>query len=107
MRSIRTVPKGEQIYNTYGNLPNSDLLRRYGYVIPDSRDDIVEIPCEMIVDTISSLSKGQVQRRIDILDEEGIFEEYSSQTIELIHIGPLRYHIRVKCRRRCVCFVWG
>jgi len=79
MRSIRTISKGEQIYNTYGNLPNSDLLRRYGYVIPSSRDDIVEIPCEMIVDTISSLSKDQVRRRIDILDEEGIFEEYSSQ----------------------------
>ena len=83
MRSIRTISKGEQIYNTYGNLPNSDLLRRYGYVIPSSRDDIVEIPCEMIVDTISSLSKDQVRRRIDILDEEGIFEEYSSQKLSI------------------------
>lgn len=76
MRSIREISEDEQIYNTYGNLPNSDLLRRYGYVIAGSRDDIVEVPSEMVIDVVSSLPKDEVQRRIDILDEEEIFEEY-------------------------------
>jgi N-lysine methyltransferase SETD6 len=76
LRSIRAIPKGQQIYNTYGNLPNSDLLRRYGYVIAGSKDDIVEIPSEMIIETISSLAKGEVQRRIELLEEEEIFEAY-------------------------------
>jgi N-lysine methyltransferase SETD6 len=77
MRSIRAIPKGQQIYNTYGNLPNSDLLRRYGYVIPDSRDDIVEIPFEMIVETVPFMTKEEVERRIALLEEEGVFEEYA------------------------------
>jgi SET domain-containing protein 6 len=81
MRSIRAIPKGQQIYNTYGNLPNSDLLRRYGYVIPDSRDDIVEIPFEMIVETVSSLTKEEVERRIALLEEEEVFEEYSQSSL--------------------------
>ena len=55
MRAIKPIKKNEQIYNTYGNLPNSDLLRRYGYVLSDSRDNIVEISAEMIVSTITSL----------------------------------------------------
>jgi SET domain-containing protein 6 len=75
MRSIRAIGKDEQIYNTYGNLPNADLLRRYGYVIPGSRDDIVEIGVELIIEVVSSLSEEEVSRRIDIFDEEDLFEE--------------------------------
>jgi hypothetical protein len=45
-------------------------------VIAGSKDDIVEIPSEMIIETISSLAKGEVQRRIELLEEEEIFEAY-------------------------------
>jgi N-lysine methyltransferase SETD6 len=76
MRSVRTITKDEQIYNTYGNLPNADLLRRYGYVIPGSRDDLVEVSAEMIIEAVPGHSKEEIQRRIDILDEEDLFEEY-------------------------------
>ena len=76
MRSIQPISKGNQIYNTYGELPNSDLLRRYGYVIPGSRDDLVEITAESIVQTIGKLSEDEVRRRIDILDEEDLYEEF-------------------------------
>ena len=75
MRSIRHIPKHKQIYNTYGDLPNSDLLRRYGYVIPGSRDDLVEIPVELIIETISRHSEEEIHRRIDILDDADLFEE--------------------------------
>lgn len=75
MRSIKPIAKDEQIYNTYGNLPNADLLRRYGYVIPGSRDDIVEISAETIIEVVSSCTEEEVNRRVDILDEEDMFEE--------------------------------
>lgn len=75
MRSIKPIAKDEQIYNTYGNLPNADLLRRYGYVIPGSRDDIVEISVETIIEVVSSCTEEEVNRRVDILDEEDMFEE--------------------------------
>ncbi|KAI6001651.1 SET domain-containing protein [Pisolithus orientalis] len=32
MATTKPVKRGEQIFNTYGDLPNSNLLRRYGYV---------------------------------------------------------------------------
>lgn len=76
MRSIRSIARGEQIYNTYGDLPNADLLRRYGYVIRGSRDDVVEVSAELIIKTISRHTDTEVRRRIEILDEEDIFDEY-------------------------------
>jgi N-lysine methyltransferase SETD6 len=76
MRSIKAIPRGEQIYNTYGDLPNSDLLRRYGYVIPESKDDIVEVPSDFIIETLSNHSKEEIERRVEILDDEEIYEEY-------------------------------
>lgn len=76
MRTIRPIAKDEQIYNTYGNLPNADLLRRYGYVIPGSRDDLVEITAEMIIEVVSVLGQDEVSQHVDVLDEEDLFEEY-------------------------------
>ena len=81
MRSIQPIAKGEQIYNTYGNLPNADLLRRYGYVISGSRDDLVEISAELITKSISRHNEVEIRRRIDILDEEDVFEEYSLKSV--------------------------
>jgi SET domain-containing protein 6 len=76
MRSIRPIIEGDQIYNTYGNLPNADLLRRYGYVIPGSKDELVEISSEMIIQKISRHSEEELRRRIDILMDEEVFDEY-------------------------------
>jgi len=32
MVAIAPIPAGAQIWNTYGDCPNQELLRRYGYV---------------------------------------------------------------------------
>ena len=32
MRSTKPIASGGQVYNTYGEYPNSEILRRYGYV---------------------------------------------------------------------------
>lgn len=44
MRSISKIPKGAQIFNSYSQHPNSEILRRYGYVEKDgSAYDFAEI----------------------------------------------------------------
>ncbi|ANZ75617.1 BA75_02653T0 [Komagataella pastoris] len=44
MKAIKPIRKGEQVYNTYGNHPNSEILRRYGYVEwTGSKFDFAEI----------------------------------------------------------------
>ncbi|ANB11485.1 Rkm4p [Sugiyamaella lignohabitans] len=55
MRSIKKIAKGDQIYNTYGELPNSDLMRRYGYAQAGGTEfDVVEISTDLIIDAVKS-----------------------------------------------------
>lgn len=45
MHATRSISKGEQVYNLYGEHPNSEILRRYGYVEEDgSKYDFGEVP---------------------------------------------------------------
>ncbi|KAL1839093.1 hypothetical protein VTJ49DRAFT_1861 [Mycothermus thermophilus] len=47
--ALRDIKAGEEILNYYGPLPNSELLRRYGYVTPKhSRYDVVELPWDLV-----------------------------------------------------------
>lgn len=47
--ALRPIKAGEEILNYYGPHPNSELLRRYGYVTPKhSRYDVVEIPWDLV-----------------------------------------------------------
>lgn len=50
MIAIKPIEKGEEIFNDYGQLPRSDLLRRYGY-ITDRYEiwDVVEVDSGLIV----------------------------------------------------------
>ena len=46
---------GEEILNYYGPHPNSELLRRYGYVTEKhSRYDVVEIPWSVVEGAVTS-----------------------------------------------------
>jgi SET domain-containing protein 6 len=45
MRAIKPIKAGEEIFNDYGELPSSDLLRRYGYVTDNyAKYDVAELP---------------------------------------------------------------
>lgn len=47
--ALRPIKKGEEVLNYYGPHPNSELLRRYGYVSQKhSRYDVVEIPWQLV-----------------------------------------------------------
>ncbi|EIM83024.1 SET domain-containing protein [Stereum hirsutum FP-91666 SS1] len=84
LRMITTKPilKGEQIFNTYGDPPNSDLLRRYGHVdlvpLPNgdigNPADIVELRGDLAFFSISERHKQPVEssaERVDWWLEEG------------------------------------
>jgi SET domain-containing protein 6 len=59
MRTIKPITKGEEIFNDYGQLPQSDLLRRYGYVTERyAAYDVAEISTESIV---SAFRNGGIQ----------------------------------------------
>ena len=53
--TLRDVKAGDEILNCYGPHPNSELLRRYGYVTSQhSRYDVVEMPWEAVQDALMS-----------------------------------------------------
>lgn len=49
MIALKSIRKGQQIFNDFGQLPRSDLLRRYGYVTDNyKRWDVVEVDIETV-----------------------------------------------------------
>ncbi|GBE80467.1 SET domain-containing protein [Sparassis crispa] len=80
MVTTRPIKVGEQIWNTYGDPPNSDLLRRYGHVdlVPlrqpltgeGNPGDIVEIRADLVVSVASQTVAEDLQARVDWWLEE-------------------------------------
>lgn len=58
MVSTSFIPANTQIYNTYADPPNSDLLRRYGHVDDVNEEDLVEIGLETLVDLMGEGENG-------------------------------------------------
>ncbi|RDB25472.1 Ribosomal lysine N-methyltransferase 4 [Hypsizygus marmoreus] len=83
MVTTKPIKSGEQIWNTYGDLPNSELLRRYGHVdllpLPQggtgNPGDVVEVRADIIVSVTvqhhPSLSSDSMKARIEWWLEEG------------------------------------
>ncbi|KAJ6594439.1 hypothetical protein B0H19DRAFT_920100 [Mycena capillaripes] len=78
MVSTKPIKAGEQIWNTYGDLPNAELLRRYGHVdmlpLPNgdlgNPGDVVEIPADLAV-TVLQTDDVVTKERIDWWLEQG------------------------------------
>ena len=68
--------KGKAQWNTYGDPPNSDLLRRYGYIdVIDEGDGIMGNPADVVEVRADSISRICLQKKIDeSLSEEGLKE---------------------------------
>ncbi|PHH73734.1 hypothetical protein CDD80_3612 [Ophiocordyceps camponoti-rufipedis] len=84
--SLRPIKAGEEVLNYYGPYPNSELLRRYGFVTEKhARYDDVELPWDIIEDAVAShlhLPRDVVEKtrlRIDTeeLDDSVILERDS------------------------------
>ncbi|CUM51429.1 unnamed protein product [Debaryomyces tyrocola] len=73
MKSVKPIKKGEQIYNTYSDHPNSEILRRYGYVEPNGSEfDFGEVPLKTIKDYFINsvgLTSSLIEDTFVILDK--------------------------------------
>ncbi|KAG5925972.1 hypothetical protein E4U42_003775 [Claviceps africana] len=72
--SLRDIKAGDEILNFYGPHPNSELLRRYGYVIDKhARYDVVEIPWDAVQASLVSelgVPREAVERAMEKIDED-------------------------------------
>jgi SET domain-containing protein 6 len=74
MKTLTPIKAGEELFNDYGPLPRSDLLRRYGYITDNyAQYDVVEIPHELVV-SIAAIPGFDTESRIEYLDEQGIVD---------------------------------
>ncbi|KAI8450555.1 hypothetical protein BY996DRAFT_4587287 [Phakopsora pachyrhizi] len=90
MKTTRLIKKGEQIFNSYDNPPNSDLLRRYGYVeegssvgllgINDFNEfDLVEISveiCKSVAQNHLKLSSSELEFKTELALENGVEDTF-------------------------------
>ena len=54
MVALKNITPGQQILNDFGQLPRSDLLRRYGFLTDNyKRWDVVEVDIETITQATS------------------------------------------------------
>jgi SET domain-containing protein 6 len=78
MKAVKNISKGEQIYNTYGDHPNSELLRRYGYVEYDgSKFDFGELPLSTVHETMVHyfhLSYEFIETILDLISQSEVEE---------------------------------
>ncbi|KND92016.1 Ribosomal lysine N-methyltransferase 4, partial [Tolypocladium ophioglossoides CBS 100239] len=86
--SLRPIKAGEEILNYYGPHPNSELLRRYGYITEKhSRYDVVEIPWRVVEGTIMSrmrvcqvtIEKARKRISEDELEDTFVLERESGE----------------------------
>lgn len=74
MKAIKPVNAGEELFNDYGPLPRSDLLRRYGYITDNyTQYDVAEIPLSL-VRGIATEAGILFEDRLEYLDEQDMLE---------------------------------
>ncbi|KAL4976118.1 hypothetical protein BDW66DRAFT_159869 [Aspergillus desertorum] len=77
MKAIKPIRTGEEIFNDYGEIPRSDLLRRYGYVTDNyAQYDVIELSLDSLC-SCAGLSDSRVENQprlqflesLDLLDD--------------------------------------
>lgn len=67
MIALKNIPSGQQIFNDFGQLPRSDLLRRYGYITDNYKKwDVVEVDIETVTRAAAKYNKlqGKEEHRV-------------------------------------------
>ena len=71
MIALKDIKAGEQIYNDFGELPRSDLLRRYGYVTDRYKKwDVVEISLALVEEVArmrKPMSEVDLDKRVSVV----------------------------------------
>jgi SET domain-containing protein 6 len=84
MRVIKPIAKGEEIFNDYGEIPRSYLLRRYGYVTDNYAPfDVAEVMTEPLLSmfrggnlivanySLAPLEEKELERRVSFVPPHG------------------------------------
>ncbi|KAH7122465.1 hypothetical protein B0J11DRAFT_507447 [Dendryphion nanum] len=75
MKALTSIEAGSEIFNDYGPLPRSDLLRRYGYITDNyALYDVVEISHDLVLELVKQKAPAGFEQRIDYLDEQGVVD---------------------------------
>lgn len=89
MVAIKNIKKGDQIYNTYSEHPNSEILRRYGYVESNgSKYDFGEVPLHIIKNHftekmgIESDSFDRITDALKKIADQGEADDYQNIVLE-------------------------
>ncbi|CAM0143114.1 Ribosomal lysine N-methyltransferase 4 [Umbelopsis sp. WA50703] len=75
MRAIKDIKAQDQVYNTYGDLCNGDLLRKYGFVDDPNEHDIVEISGDLVRDECCPIDSSEEEKEAKVtflLEEEAL-----------------------------------
>lgn len=76
MVAIKPIKNGQQIYNTYGELCNADLLRKYGFVDVPNPNDIAEISGESVVAKCTAADDNGKDEKVEFLLEQDGLEDF-------------------------------
>ncbi|KAF9993717.1 hypothetical protein BGZ80_008051, partial [Entomortierella chlamydospora] len=74
MVAIKPIKAGQQIYNTYGDLCNADLLRKYGFVDVPNPHNIVEISGDVVVEKFRAGNEEGKEEIVEWLLEQDALE---------------------------------
>ncbi|XP_064612433.1 N-lysine methyltransferase setd6-like [Liolophura sinensis] len=104
MVAAKDIKKGEEVFNTYGELPNWQLLQMYGFAeaYPLNHFDTVEVPVRLLVESASDLAvnsadlmeeKKKFLQSLDLIDRgtfvvgrEGILTDEELEPILKVHV---------------------
>ncbi|KAF1933619.1 SET domain-containing protein [Didymella exigua CBS 183.55] len=74
MKALKPIRAGEEIFNDYGPLPRSDLLRRYGYITDNyAQYDVAEVSMDLVTD-LATTAGIYSESRIEYLDEQEVVD---------------------------------
>jgi hypothetical protein len=67
MKATRSIRGGDEIFNDYGPLPRSDLLRMYGYTTEHyAQYDVVELSSQAIYEVAEATRKKHKKSRTTV-----------------------------------------
>lgn len=76
MKTISPVTAGGELFNDYGPLPRSDLLRRYGYITDGCAEyDVVEVSATALLAGFIAMDEKERMQRVDYLLDEGVLDD--------------------------------
>ncbi|KAL4988985.1 hypothetical protein BDW68DRAFT_81143 [Aspergillus falconensis] len=77
MKAIKPIRAGEEIFNDYGEIPRSDLLRRYGYVTDNyAQYDVIDLSLDSLCSSAGlSDSRVENQPRLQFLESLELLDD--------------------------------